>query len=111
VLDGADDGGGVLNRVGRQVTRIGPQELGAFDWLADDGLAVPMIGFERESDAGVGACGIALVDGQDQAQGVGVERDAGFFLGLSDAGVEDVLAFLKVAAGGSARVPRFPDDL
>jgi hypothetical protein len=48
------------------------QELGAFGWLADDGLAVPVVsGFEREPDAGVGACGVALADGQGKVHGGG----------------------------------------
>src|SRR5712691_4248256 len=102
VLDSADDSGGVLDRVRRQAPRVSPQELGASVRLADGGLAVPVAGFEREPDAGVGACGVALVDGQGQAHGGGVERDAGFLFGLPDGGIEDVLAFFAVAAWGSA---------
>ncbi len=56
VLDSTDDSGGVLDRVGRQVPWGGPQELGASVRLADGRLAVPVTGFEREPDAGVGAC-------------------------------------------------------
>lgn len=70
-LDGADDDGGVLDRIWWQAAGVGPHELGAFGWLANDGLAVPVAGFEREPDAGVRGAEVALVDGQGQAQGSG----------------------------------------
>lgn len=99
MLDGADDGGGVLDRIWRQFAGVGPHELGAFSGLADDGFAVPVAGFEREPDAGVRGAGVALVNGQGQAQGSGVEGDAGFFPRFADACFEYVFAFFEVAAG------------
>ena len=65
---------------------------------------MPGFGFERETDAGVGGAGMALVDAEDQAQCCRLEGDASLLFRLADGRAQDAFAIFEVAAGQSMPV-------